>query len=567
MDIPISDLLDGLQDVELDIQPKVSVPVDRIEELTMKKLHKCERKRGRDLSFATKVLVAAIIITTLAIPVMAAGGFTLKDWLIEPEREPESETEQVQQQETEPPRDIEMDLILGSESRNWFTDSHIFFTAAEDATATGLTFVCEEYGNALPYGTLTASDGYRIEKWDGTQFLPLDGKYEGTTQIPVENDTAYRWEINWEDVYGTLDSGAYRLYKDFTYTSPDGKTETISTNVWFRVYCEDMAHYVTLATTSLDALLNRDSYHLTETTYNTHDEDYDYYTTEVWKFGGNYLGQQRYCLNDGTVLNQSGFMLRDGFGYILNWTGDSVTTDVCFWERADYLQPNNFSLWEGTLAIYEARLGEVYVEDNTTYFYDYSDWMDETAMTPAEIEYWDKFNPTWNHDYHELAYRFDETGNLTGISKTYMRTLDPTTADPFIARAVEVHDTAPEEIARIIDMQDVTSTNTFSWEADRTGHYTKLAQFEGFVNTVPISRISSAQAAIDHAKAEAIAEENPKYRDGCIYNMTNVWFDPDAGIWKVRFYYSQNSYFQTIVWMTENGVTQMKSLSSYEEFN
>ena len=49
--------------------------------------------------------------------------------------------------------------------------------------------------------------------------------------------------------------------------------------------------------------------------------------------------------------------------------------------------------------------------------------------------------------------------------------------------------------------------------------------------------------------------------------MTNVWYDPDAGIWKVRFYHSQDSYFQTIVWMDENGVTQMKSLSSYEEFN
>ena len=38
MDIPISDLLDTLQEVDLDLQPKVRVPEDRIEELTMKKL-------------------------------------------------------------------------------------------------------------------------------------------------------------------------------------------------------------------------------------------------------------------------------------------------------------------------------------------------------------------------------------------------------------------------------------------------------------------------------------------------------------------------------------------------
>ena len=97
-----------------------------------------------------------------------------------------------------------------------------------------------------------------------------------------------------------------------------------------------------------------------------------------------------------------------------------------------------------------------------------------------------------------------------------------------------------------------------------TGHYTKLAQFDGFVNTAPISRIPSAQDAIQRAKAEAIPEDNPKYRDGYNYNMTNVWYDPDADIWKVRFYHSQDPYFQTIVWMNENGVTQMKSLSSHE---
>ena len=564
MELNIPDLLDGLQDESVSIQPCTQSSTARIKELTMNKIHKYEKPKGRGLSFIAKMLVAAIIIATLAIPVMAAGGFIFKDWLIAPEQDTESETEQIQQQEAEPPRDIEMDLIIGSESRNWFTNSHIFFTAAENATATGLTFVCEEYGEALPYGTLAVSDGYWIEMWDGTQFLPLDGKYEGTTHIPVENDTAYRWEINWENVYGTLDSGAYRLYKDFIYISPEGMTETISTYVWFRIYAEDMAHYVSQATTALDILLNRHSYHLTETTYDTHDMEYDYYTTEVWKYGNNYLGETRYCREDGILLSRQGFMLRDGVGYILDWTGDNVTTDVCFWERADYLQPNNFTLWEGALTIFEAYLGQVYVEEDTIYFYDYSDWMDESVMTPAEIAYWDKFNPTWNHDYHELAYHFDETGNLTGISKTYMRSLDPTTADPFVARSVEIHDTTPEEIAAIINMQDVSKPNIFSWEADRTGHYTKLAQFDGFVNTAPISRIPSAQDAIQRAKAEAIPEDNPKYRDGYNYNMTNVWYDPDADIWKVRFYHSQDPYFQTIVWMNENGVTQMKSLSSHE---
>lgn len=568
MELNIPDLLDGLQDESVPIRPCTQSSRDRIKELTMKKIHKYEKKSTRrGLSFVTKVLVAAIIITSLAVPVMAAGGFIFKDWLIEPKQESDLETKQIPEAETATSSDIEMDLIIGSESRTWRASNYIFYTSAENATATGLTFVCEEYGEGDPVGTLTASDGYWVEKWDGTKFQPLDGKCQGTAHIPVENDTAYRWEINWKDIYGTLNSGAYRLYKDFTYTSPEGKTETITANVWFRVYTEDMAPYVTHGTTAFDALLSRHSFHLTGIEYDTHDEDYDYITTEVWKSGDNYLGQTRFCLNDGTVLNQNGIMLRDGIGYILDWTGDDVTTDVCFWEQADYLQPNNFTLWESALAIYQARLGQVYAEENTIYFYDYSDWMDETTMTPEQIAYWDKINPTWNHDYTELAYHFDETGNITGISKTYMRTLVPTTADPFVVRTVEVYDTDPEEIAGIISAQDVSLPNSFSWEADREG-YAKLAEFENFVNTAPISGIFSAQDAINRAEAEVIPEEHPRYREGKIYNMKNVWYDPDADMWKVRFYDSQDSSFHTIVWMTDNdGITLMKSFSSYEEFN
>ena len=201
------------------------------------------------------------------------------------------------------------------------------------------------------------------------------------------------------------------------------------------------------------------------------------------------------------------------------------------------------------------------------YFYTYDNWLDETTLTQERIDNLNRNNPTWNHDYMEVAYHLDEAGAIEKITHSYLRSLDPMTADPFVDMIVEVHDTDPEEIAAIINMQDVSKPNVFSWEADRTGHYTKLAQFEGFVNTSPTSAISIPAEAIERARAEAIAEENPNYRDGCIYNMTNVWFDPDADIWKVRFYYSQDPYFQTIVWMDEHGVTQMKSLSSYEEFD
>ena len=555
MGIIISDLLDTLPEVDLDIAPSISVPADRIEELTMKKLQKYEKPRKRGVSFVTKVLIAAILIAALAIPVMAATGFSITDWLVTP------------QETTADEKDPYTALQIGFDSTTWAASNYVLTTSCEDADAVGLTFVCEEIGDGEPIGTLTASDGYWLEKWEGNQFLPLEGQQEGSDQLPVADDAVTRWEINWESVYGQLDSGSYRLGKLFTYTSPEGNVEEITVYVKFRIFTQDMASYVAQGQAALEALLSRDSYHLTETKYDTNDLDYDYYTTEVWKSGNDYLEEVRYCLDDGTVLSRRGCMLRDGVGYTLDWEGDSVTSRIISWERADYVDITNFTLWEGTLSIEVPLLGQVFVEEDLLYFYEYYDWMDETEMTQEDIEYWNHINPTWNHDYREKVYRFDEAGALTGITYSQMRTLDPETGDPFKLRAIEVHDTPAEDIAEIIRCQNVTDPPAFSWEADRTGHYTKLAEFDGFVNTIPISRISSAQAAIDRARAEADPKENPKYRDGYSYNMTSVWYDPDACIWKVRFYHSQDDYFQTIVWMDDNGVTQMKSLTSHEEFD
>lgn len=555
MELNIPDLLDGLQDESVSIQPCTQSSTARIKELTMNKIHKYEKPKGRGLSFITKMLVAAIIIATLAIPVMAAGGFTFKDWLTGPGGESIPETV---------PKEVSMELSVASKSSSLVAYNYHLLISDENVTARGLTYLCEEYCVGTPIGSLTTTDGYWLEKWDGTQFLPMEGKYEGSTQIQIEDDGSYRWEINWEDVYGTLDTGAYHLGKVYTLTTPDGLTTDYTVYVYFRIYTEEMASYVSQINTALESNLTQNSYHLTETHYDVSYLGASYYTTELWKYGENYLSETRYCKEDGTLLDRRGAMLRDGVGYTLDWTGDTITSAVAFWEQADYLIPETFTIWDSLLSFNDAKVGQVYVEDNCIYFYEYDNWIDETKLTPEQIRYYDIYKPTWNHDYTERAYHLNEAGNITKVTLTYMLTLDPATADPYVNYTMEFQDTAPEEIAAIINMQDVSKPNIFSWEDDMTGHYTKLAQFDGFVNTSPISRIPSAQDAIQRAKAEANPEDNPKYRDGYNYNMTNVWYDPDADIWKVRFYHSQDPYFQTIVWMNENGVTQMKSLSSHE---
>lgn len=554
MDIPISDLLDGLQEVDLEMLPEIRVPVDRIEELTMKKLHKYERNRGRGLSFVTRILVAAIIITTLAIPVMAAGGFTLKDWLTAPESE------------TLPRDEAFGDSVPSASAAEALIASNYYLnTQTENATPTGLTFVCLERGDYEVKGTLSTSDGYWVDKWDGSRYVALEGRREGTTRIPVENDGRYSWEIDWTEVYGSLPAGGYRIGKTFTLTMPDGEAYDFPVTVFFRIFTEEMAPYVTQAKTAMDALTGRHSVHLMETQYDTRDNAYDYYTIELWKSGDDYLREMRYCLEDGTLLLRRGYMLRDGVGYSLDWVGDTVTTEVSFWERTDYLVPDTFTLWEAFLTLYDSSVGQVYVQDDALRFYDYSDFISDTGMSDYRREELDRTYPVWNHDYSELAYFFDEAGAIEEITHTLMLSLDPETADPFVDCKVEIFDTTPEEIAEIIRMQDVTGTYEFSWEEDRE-RYADVALFTGFVNQNPAMTIRNAEDAIRLAEGEAIPEEHPRYRSGDIYNMKNVWYDPETATWKVRLYFSQDSDFQLLVWMDEHGITRMKSYES-EEFH
>ena len=80
MELNISDLMDGYADESVSIRPCAQSSAERIKELTMKKVHKYEKPRGKGLSFVTKVLVAAAIIASLAIPVLATD-FQLIDWL------------------------------------------------------------------------------------------------------------------------------------------------------------------------------------------------------------------------------------------------------------------------------------------------------------------------------------------------------------------------------------------------------------------------------------------------------------------------------------------------------
>lgn len=75
MEFMISDLLDDLTEVPVDIQPSITASRSRIKELTMKKIEERGKyeKKPRGLGLGKKLLILAAVISALAVTAFAAG--------------------------------------------------------------------------------------------------------------------------------------------------------------------------------------------------------------------------------------------------------------------------------------------------------------------------------------------------------------------------------------------------------------------------------------------------------------------------------------------------------------
>ena len=542
MEFRITDLMDNLQDASVELKPNTAASESRIKELTMKKVQNHQGKYAaprRGMGFIGKVLIAAAIIAALAVPVMAATGLLFSDW----------------QEEGENPINSGYDdnILLGAEYKKWDVSGWVLQISAEYED--GLTLICQEMGTPENFGTLEAWDGWWLEKWNGSEYIPIEGGRADSVTQSILPGEEYRWEFNWEELHGELESGSYRVGKNFTYTNEGGETENMAFYAKFRVFTRDMAPYLDQYRAAYNALHEKESYHITHTQWPGRDNGYEYYVTEIWRDGDNYLSRVTYYLSDGSILASHGLLRRDGKGYTLEWKEFDVFSAVTEWSKADWVAEDNFDLWFSSMDVREATLGEICVDENTLRFYSYHDFIDETNLTDAQIAENDKDYPTWNHDYTEMAYTFGEGGAISRIERTKMRSLDLETADPVVDAILEVHDTSRDEIAKIIAAQDVTNPPAFSWTEDQAT-YADIGIKEGFRNT-SAKQISTAQEAIDRAKKEIDLTADPDYREGYEYNVTHVYYDSESGMWKVTFQFSQDDYFMFIVYLNSDGTTQL----------
>lgn len=541
MEFKITDLLDELQEVPVDILPYTAASENRIKELTMKKISNHPRRRPRGLGITRKILIAAAIVAALAVPVLAATGLLFSDWT------PGIEHDQG--------GDYDNSAVFGAGSMVWESANWSVRISAEDVTPTGLSLVCEELGTPEKSGSLTASDGFWLEMWNGSAYVPMDGSVASDSSSPIGPGAVTTRQLSWEKTYGVLPHGSYRLGQSFTFTNTGGETRELTFYAKFRIFNTEMEPYIQKYKAALDKLCRQESGHLILTTYNTSPGvptfAYDYYIEEIWKNGEEYLIQNRYYGPDGLLYNIKGYMFRDGAGYSLSWASEGTDAAVISWETADYIDEDYLEGWDLMYNLIDATLVEVYDNGNTI---SYVEFFDSISAEDLDIPEED-ISPYIDHDYTQRVCTFDESGNILRVENTRRTSMDPENADIVVSRILEVADTSPDEIAQIIQSQDLTAVPTFSWAEDRST-YSEGAYTEGFMNLDARDNLTVTQI-IDLARTELIPQRDRDFRDGSIYNMVSVYQDKSEGMWKLVFRDSQNDDVTQIIYMNSKGQTVM----------
>lgn len=535
MEFNISDLLDDYQDSHVPIQTQNVASAQRIKELTMKKIEAEKNSRGKGRTIGRMVLIAAIVLA-MATTVLAASGFNFSDWINRREGE-----------------GFEEDVFYGSGSMFWEIGERMFRVSVTEASPTGAVLEWWNQGENVE-GELTADARFWLEQWNGSEYIPMKPLNDSISwpdeimTIP-EGETPMSFALNWEEIYGTLSTGYYRIGKTFTLTL-NGETKTVEGYAKFRLFTEEMKPYLEKCRAALNALLEQESYHIRIRQYpGVHNSDmfYDCLYSEIWKSGEDYLRQTKYILetDDGDELKACrGSMSRDGQGYSLEWEADTVTRPVSYCEQAGYVDnaDDYYTVWLVGMDWYESIVGEVYAEGNQI-----------TLLSHSSSS---------QYPYDEHVLTFDEAGDLIRLEHYYLPEQYCEAEEKVFYGSVEVLDTASDEVARLIASQDVTTPNAFSWEEERAAY--PDAKRDGFVNTAART-IGGVEDVVQLALADStMTTDMEMYYQNRYYNVTKVFYDEDAKIWKVEFSFTQGDYFQT-VYLDENGITKLVVKGTFDE--
>lgn len=514
MNFNISDLLDDYQDASVQIQPHMAASTDRIKEITMKKIHteKQDTPRSGRLRPVGRIALIAALILALATTVMAATGLHFIDWV---SRNPE--------------KSYDEDVINGSASRSWHIGDRVICLGAEYTSGTGLVICCEDLGPENVHEMYAGPD-YWLEQWNGETYIPMGIEFSDSEREIPADETTY-WNVSWDQ---ELTDGFYRLGMTFR----GGDAEEVC-YVKFRIYQEEMGAEIRKCEDALTNLQNQDSYHVTLTYFNNESSSpkrYTYYTYQVWRSGGDYLREMQY-IDDRTapitVEKTYGDLLRDSTAYGLEWAEGHARSKVTQWEIHLYEAATDFSTWTWFFDPDSAATGEVYVDGDVTRI------IKNTGCAGVSCI--------------ELTYTFDENGGLKRVVYAYLPTRDCAETEKEIRYVLDVHDTPAADCRAIIEGQDVSVPNTFSWDDDQAAY--PDAKRSGFKNTAstPINSIEDAIAAAEKETTMTTDIE----AGSRFYHTVIVSHDDAAGIWRVEFTFPQDENAWQAIYMDDRGVTQM----------
>lgn len=437
-------------------------------------------------------------------------------------------------------RQYDEDYSLGSVQAGWvFLDGGWYFKfGAEDATPTGLTLAVDlsaVYQNDNVSSAHVSPQGnYFLEKLVDNVWTTVTPKSEGA--LPQEiMDAGDRVTVDWTDTYGTLSPGFYRIGSYYTATSSGGTTDTQVCYAKFRLKDPNTDALLIQCQQALETVLASDSYHVTVTDWlsqHKDQEDAHYYTTEVWRSGGNYLEELLYYrYSDGSLTSNMGNMLRDGVNYNLVWESGSSRNRVADWSVNTFLGEGNFRMWAASFQLYDRYDYDFFQNGNVI-----------TAVLPG---------PSYR-DYAstELAFTFDGDGRLTDA----VYTIVTETGQRITESELRVLSDSPEEIRQYLDRQDVTTVLAFSWETDQKAYPedTEGVRTEDFRNTSPVT-LSTPLDAIDRAIRDCTLPADGSDDPGT--NIFQVSYDEDAKMWKVEFTSSWDRRLYQAVYLTADGIT------------
>ena len=422
----------------------------------------------------------------------------------------------------------DQDFALGAGQMRWYFHNEEFSCAlgTENPTPTGVTVFHTEADNSG--GSFTADENFWLEKYvDGKwQYVDEQKKevYDQERKLEVTFYGTDRYTLDWSDSYGALEAGFYRVGRYYTARIPGAGDDTQVCYAKFRLYDENQEELIKKCRDVFAALLNGKAYHIR---YYELVESINVYAfnDQYWKYGSSHLERYENTMTDGSV-NIGGTMYRDGKGYSLDWEEDDETKRITNWRCVDHRDETDFDLWTWAFTIYDANVVGAEEKGNQIIVY--------TSFDLAESE---------------IRFTFRTDGSLDSM-ELYKHPSDGTA---YLGASVKVLDTPEAEIKALIDSQDVSKPPVFSWEEDKDKY--PNARTDGFKNTAK-SAVKSMEDALWLADKECTMPSIDAI-GGERYNIVEIAYDPDAGIWRVYLRFSQDINGGQIIYINDDGITVM----------